>query len=199
MNQFPWDFDEDLTKDRLVKVASFIAGIRDEVIDLFDEELGDTRLSLGMRAYECCRSRIIAISKDDSIPWLKILTPEGRFTFSIGKIPVRFTRNEPKYLPNRKLVVSTNTMEQMNLFGDTPNAKLRWFFVFDTHYKSAADTVYFVAYSELGDIACQWIVPIEDKVTLLSDVGDSMPQAIDVDKPKVVVKRPQSDIDKREN
>jgi len=165
MQQTPWEINSDLTEGRLIKLASFIATIRDEVIELHDEELGDTRLSLGMRAYECSRSRIIEESRSGDLPWLSVLTPEGRFTFSIGSTPVRFTRNDPKHLPDRKLVVSENAMAQMKLFGSRPDADLRWFFVFDTHYKSAADAVYFVGYDSTGDIVCQWQVPVDDSVT----------------------------------
>lgn len=199
MKQVPSEYNSDLSEERLNQMANFIAGVRDEVIELHDDELGDTRLSLGMRAYECCRTRIIDASKDGTFPWLSVLTPEGRFTFAIGNTPVRFTRNDPKYLPDRKLVVSANAMEQMTLFGDQPYAEIRWFFVFDTHYKSAADAVYFVGYNELGDIVCQWQIPIEDSVTLISEVSDSMPQAVELDKPLVGVKRQAAKVSTPEN
>lgn len=190
VQQIPSEFSSDLSEERLTKVASFIAAVRDQVIELHDEEMGDTRLSLGMRAYECCRTRIINASQDGTFPWLSILTPEGRFTFAIGNTPVRFTRNDPKYLPDRKLVVSENAMEQMNLFNEQRYAEIRWFFVFDTHYKSAADAVYFVGYSESGEIVCQWQIPIKDSVTLISEVSDTMPQAVELNRPLVGVKRP---------
>lgn len=193
MYQTPWEVNPDLTKDRLVSIANFIAEIRHNVIELHDVELGDTRLSLGMRAYECCRQRIIQISKVGLFPWLSILTPEGRFTFSINNIPVRFTRNDPKYLPDRKLVVSEDAMKQMTLFGDQPHAEVRWFFVFDTDYKSAADAAYFVGYNELGEITCQWEIPVEVGVTLLTDISDTLPPAIQLEKPSISVKRPVSD------
>lgn len=195
MNQFPWEINPDLTEERVSQMAGFIAGVRNEVIELHDEELGDTRLALGMRAYECCRTRIIKESQIGSFTWLKILTPEGRFTFSIGNAPVRFTRNEPKYLPDRKLIVSENAQFQMDLFGSQPYAKTRWFFVFDTHYKSAADAVYLVGYSELGEIVCQWQIPLEDNVTLISDASGLVTQAVELEKPLVSVKRLEKETD----
>lgn len=190
MNQVPWELNPELSEERLTDLANFIANVRDEVIELYDEDLGDTRLSLGMRAYECCRSRIINASKDGIFPWLSILTAEGRFTFAIENVPVRFTRNDPKYLPDRKLVISENAMQQMSLFGNQPYAELRWFFVFDTDYKSAADTVYFIGYSDLGEIVCQWQIPIEDNVVLISDVSNTLPQAVELNKPAVGLKQP---------
>lgn len=199
MQQVPWELNSDLSEDRLIEMANFIANVRDEVIELHDDDLGDTSLSLGMRAYECCRSRIISASKASLFSWLSILTPENRFTFAIGKTPVRFTRNDPKYLPDRKLVISENAMEQMALFDDQQYAGIRWFFVFDTHYRSAADAVYFVGYNELGHIVCQWQIPISDGVTLISDASDSIPQAVELSKPTVSVKRSSAKIDSTKN
>ncbi len=199
MYQSPWDLNSDFSESRLIAMANFIAGVRDEVIELHDEGLGDTRLSLGMRAYECCRTRIIQAAKEGSFPWLSVLTPEGRFTFMINNTPVRFTRNDPKYLPDRKLVVSENTMEQMTLFGSQPHADVRWFFVFDTDYKSAADAAYFVGYNEFGEIVCQWEIPVEVGITLVADVSDSVSQAVELDEPLVGVKRPVIETDESED
>lgn len=189
MNLLPWDINPDLKESRLIQLANFIARVRNDVIERHDESLGDTRLSLGMRAYECCRSRIIEISESTSFSWLSILDSEGRFTFALGDTPVRFTRNDPKYLPDKKLVVSDSAMEQMSLFGDQPYSDLIWFFVFDTYYKSAADAVYFVGYDSLGEIICQWQIPVNDMVTLVSEVTDSIPQAIELEKPAIRVKK----------
>ena len=190
VKNFPWEFSPDLTEERLTKTATFIAMVRDEVIELHDEVLGDTRLALGMRTYECCRTRIIDESSSTSFPWLSILTPDGRFTFCIGSVPVRFTRNDPMYLPDRKLIVSESTMEQMALFGEQPHADIRWFFVFDTYYKNAADAVYFVGYSETGEIICQWQIPIEDNVSLMSPVSNSLPPAVQLERPSITLKQP---------
>lgn len=192
MNKFPWEYNSDFTEEILTEIANFIANVRNEVIERHDDELGDTRLALGMRAYECCRSRIIREAGGDRFPYLSIITPDKRFTFLINNTPVRFTRNDPKYLPEKKLIVSNEAMEQMSLFGDGPYGDLRWFFVFDTEYKSAADAVYFVGYDEIGKIICQWQIPVEDNVTLVTSVTDTLPQAVDVDKPRVAIKRSDS-------
>ena len=165
---------------------------------MHDESLGDTRLSLGMRAYECSRTRIKEAA-GDKFPWLSILTPEGRFTFAIGQTPVRFTRNDPKYLPDRKMIVSANAVAQMKLFDDQRVAGIRWFIVFDTQYKHAADTVYCVGYSETKEIICQWEIQIEDTVTLIQDLSGSINQAVELDKPSVGVKQSVKQIDIKDN
>ncbi len=187
MNKMPWDLNSDLTKERLIIVASIIANKRGEVIDLHNEPLGDTPRSLGMRCYECCRTAIIGASNDFS--WLGILTPEGRFTFQIGLTPARFSRNDPEDLPNKKLITSFEAQKQMDMFSECyPYAKIVWFIVFDTHFKSAADAVYCVGYTEANEIICQWQIPLEDKVTLISEVNPPLSQPVDIPAVQLKVK-----------
>jgi hypothetical protein len=193
MEEMPWELNSDLTKDRIVTIASLIAKKRGEVIELHDEEiLGDTPRSLGMRCYECCRTEIIRVAKDPELgSWLSILTQEGRFTFCMGDTPVRFSRNDPKDLPNKKLVTSIETQKQMDMFTNEskPYAEIRWFIVFDTYFKNPADAVYFVGYTETNEIICQWQIPLEDKVTLISEVNAPLSQPVDVPVAPIKLKR----------
>jgi len=192
MEEMPWELNSDLTKDRIITIASLIAKKRSEVIELHDEEiLGDTPRSLGMRCYECCRTEIIRVAKDPELgSWLSILTQEGRFTFCMGDTPVRFSRNDPKDLPNKKLVTSIETQKQMDWINENqPYAEVRWFIVFDTYFKNPADAVYFVGYTETNEIICQWQIPLEDKVALISEVNASLSQPIDVPVAPIKLKR----------
>jgi hypothetical protein len=190
MDEMPWELNSDLTNDRIIDIASLIAKKRSEVIELHDEILGDTPRCLGMRCYECCRTEINQVADSKIWPWLFKLTPEGRFTFRIGDTPVRFSRNDPKDLPNRKLVTSFETQKQMDLFKESnPNAEIRWFIVFDTYFKNPADAVYCVGYTETNEIICQWQIPLEDKVTLISEVDAPLSQAVDVPVAPIKLKR----------
>lgn len=189
----PWDVNQDLTQERIIKLANFIVSIRAEVIEMHDEELGDTRLSLGIRAYECCRSRLIALSESEKYPWLSIITPEGRFTFCIGKTPVRFIRHDPKELPHKKLIASPEAKRkfwEQSLFPGykCEDIEIRWFFVIDSYYKHPADMVYFVGYDKSGDIRSQWTVPIEERIPFLSATDDNKPEAVDIPAPKPTLK-----------
>jgi len=84
MERLPWEINPDLTEERIKVIADLICTVRTEVVDLHDEQLGDTRLSLGTRAYECCRTRIISLAESQIHTWLGIINQEGRFTFKIG-------------------------------------------------------------------------------------------------------------------
>ncbi|MGR9012112.1 MAG: hypothetical protein ACU83U_00565 [Gammaproteobacteria bacterium] len=202
MEEMPWELNSDLTKDRIITIASLIAKKRGDVIDLHDEILGDTPRSLGMRCYECCRSEIIHTANDLKIwPWLSIFTPEGRFTLGIGSTPVRFSRNDPKYLPNKKLITSIETQQQMDFFinESKPYAEIRWFIVVDTYFKNPADAVYCVGYTETNEIICQWQVPLEDKVTLISEVDAPLPQPVNVETAPIKLKRQPQQKDSSSN
>jgi hypothetical protein len=190
----PWEVNQDLTQERIIELANFIVSVREEVIEMHDEELGDTRLSLGMRAYECCRSRLIALAESEKYPWLSIITPEGRFTFCIGNTPVRFIRNDPKELPHRKLIASPEAKKkfwEQSLFPEyiCENSEIRWFFVIDSYYRHPADMVYFVGYDKSKEIRSQWTVPIEERVPFLSVNDDYKPDPVDIPAPQPSFKK----------
>jgi hypothetical protein len=172
MNIKPWEINPNLSKERIIAIANLITDVRAEVIERHDTELGDSPLSLGIRNYECCRNRIIMTAIEGSHDWLSIQTATGRFTFRLGKTPVRFVRNDPEQLPSEKLVPTEQTKHQMNLLSETdPYADIRWFFVIDTFYKNPADNAYFVGYNEHGEILCQWDIPIEDRSSNITVIG----------------------------
>ena len=194
MNKLPWELNPDLEESRLIELANVIANVRHHIIELHDpKEAGDTPLVLGTRTYECSRIHIIRLAGTAGFEWLSIPTQNGRFTFSLGGTPVRFSRNDPEKLPDRKLVVSEEAAFQMSLLEGLPYADIRWFIVFDTDCEIAAEAVYFVGYSERGDIVCQWEIPIEEPVTILEDMDLDLPKPVELDEPAVGVKLPLFD------
>lgn len=176
-------------------LAQLIIQVRGEVIDRHEPEIGDTRLALGMRAYECCRSRITSKANGGECSWLSIITPQQRFTFAIDGVPVRFSRNDPDQLPDRKLVPSVEAGIQMTMF-DNDYSNLRWFLVIDTVYDLPAEHVYFVGYNEFKDIVCKWEIPLTDTVSAMADINLDKPQPINIPpakvKLKVVVKKEEN-------
>lgn len=189
MHEEPWLLAPQLEKERLQLLASLLVQVRVEVIDRHEPELGDTRLSLGMRAYECCRSRIIFKDDESDWPWLSVLTEQGRFTFAIDGIPVRFSRNDPNCLPDRKLIPSQEGFEQMSMFEDeSDHSHLRWFLVIDTPYDTPVENAFFIGYSEFNEIVCRWEIPLSDQVPAIGDMAASKPQPIDVPPAKAKLK-----------
>lgn len=196
MHEEPWLLAPQLEKERLQLLASLLVQVRGEVIDRHEPELGDTRLSLGMRAYECCRSRIIFKDDEGDWPWLSILTEQGRFTFAIDGVPVRFSRNDPNCLPDRKLIPSYEGFEQMSMFEDENDySHLRWFLVIDTPYDTPVENAFFIGYSKFNEIVCKWEIPLSDQVPAISDLAESKPQPVDVPPAKAKLKL----VSKKEN
>jgi len=189
MHSEPWLLAPQLQKDKLQNLANLLIQVRGEVIDRHEPEIGDTRLSLGMRAYECCRSRIIYKAMEEDWSWLSILTHQGRFTFAIDGVPVRFSRNDPKHLPDRKLIPSPEGYVQMSIFENTNKySDLRWFLVIDTQYDLPVEHAYFIGYSEYNEIICKWEIPLADIVPVIGEAHENKPQAVDVPPAKVKLK-----------
>jgi hypothetical protein len=70
----PWQLNPALTGYRIKKLASLMREVRDSVVDLHDNVLGDSARSTGLRAYECCRNQIIRASKNnDDWKWLEMV------------------------------------------------------------------------------------------------------------------------------
>lgn len=187
MTEKPWGINPDLKEDRIITLAQVIAEVRGEVIDRHDEELGDTRLSLGMRCYECCRTRLIRLADSKQLSWLAILNKTRRFTFLIGNTPVRFIRYDPKNLPWTKMIPSEYAARQfnlLNLLGYKQYSDLIWYFVFDTEYNHPADRIYFVGYRRNKDkskeIVCKYQISLEDKKCLLFEVNAPELQPVEV-------------------
>ncbi len=198
MHSEPWLLAPQLQKDKLQDLANLLVQVRGEVIDRHEPEIGDTRLSLGMRAYECCRSRIIYKAMERDWSWLSILTHQGRFTFAIDGVPVRFSRNDPKHLPDRKLIPSPEGSVQMSMFENTNKySDLRWFLVIDTQYDLPVEHAYFIGYSEYNEIICKWEIPLADIVPVVGEVHENKPQAVDVPPAKVKLKIVK--VDRKEN
>lgn len=189
MHSEPWLLAPQLQQERLQNITNLIIQVRGEVIDRHEPEIGDTRLSLGMRAYECCRSRIIYKDTEGDWPWLSILTHEQRFTFAINGVPVRFSRNDPKHLPDRKLIPSPEGYAQMSLFKESNKySDLRWFLVIDTPYDLPVEHAYFIGYSEYNEIICKWEIPLADIVPVVGEVHEIKPQPVNVPPAKAKLK-----------
>ena len=189
MHEEPWLLAPQLKKEYLQQLANLLVQVRGEVIDRHEPDLGDTRLSLGMRAYECCRMRLIYKNNEGGWPWLSILTEQGRFTFAVNSVPVRFSRNTPNCLPDRKLIPSQEGFKQMSLLEDeNHHSYLRWFLVIDTLYDMPVENAYFIGYSELNEIICQWEIPLSDQVPAISGVDANKSQAVKVAPAKAKLK-----------
>lgn len=196
----PWEINPLLLQEHLVELAKFIADIRGEVVDLYDPNgVGDTKRGLGLRVYECIRNRLIRETCSKRKPWLGIVNPEGRFTFSINGVPVRFYRGEPETPEERRFIPSSAALQQQSLLPlSESEAAILWFFVVEADSEQYADKVTFCGFdSETHEQVSSWEVPMTGSVTSKpAPVGEKVEP---VAKPEVKVKLKAKPADQRKN
>lgn len=187
----PWELNPVLTADRLKQLASLIRDVREDVVDRHDDDMGDTARSTGMRAYECSRTRIIRAVKDkENWPWLGIVKPDGRFSFSIQSVPVRLYRGKPSSPEERRLIPSVEALKQMTLLepdvGDV--AAVLWFFAIEVDEMRYVERVTFVGFLNEEQVSC-WEIPLDDRIPAFGPTDSELPQPIETKKASVSVKK----------
>lgn len=201
--KMPWELNPALEKQHLITVAKFIAEVRNSVVDLHDEDLGDTNQSLGFRAYECCRSRINnAVLVEKIWPFLSIVRKGGKFTFAIGKTPVRFYKGSPSCIEERRQIPCSEAVKQMSLLElDNPDySRIIWYFVVETDQFKYAESVTFAGYLDGAQVSA-YEIPLDGLVPLLSTIStsnnedDVIDKSVKIPKPKVSPKKPKQDDD----
>jgi hypothetical protein len=102
----PWLKYPGLTRERLSSVAVVMRQVRDNAVLLHDPAGGDSQWSLGCRVYArtCFTLREFAKKHD----WLAVVEENEalRFTFSIGRVPLKFYRGDVEDAPGHCRVIS---------------------------------------------------------------------------------------------
>jgi len=170
-------------QEHLQLLAQILVEKRADVIDRHDpEELGDTNQSLGTRAYECTRTSIIKFSK--TFEWLNTITQNGRFTFSIDGIPIRFWRGDYQKVPQKKLIRSRELEHQMKLFPENEKISqdFHWYLVIETDFVTKqANKVFLVQYDDHGNILSCNEITLKNNVTLMTDTNETLSQGIELE------------------
>jgi hypothetical protein len=178
----PWDVSPEFKPDRLESIAHLLSEVRSNVLDLHNDELGDTNRSLGYRAYECSCTNIVRKINEPGYEWLGIVSPTGRFTFSISGIPVRFWKGEPERLPTGKLIRSPEATQQLDLFPCSGDVKdLIWYVVLRTDQTKQVERAYFIGYTETNEIAVNWEIPLSGSITHITSEADSLPESVELE------------------
>ncbi|WP_407333266.1 peroxidase [Enterovibrio sp. 27052020O] len=186
----PWELNPALSSEKIKWLASLIRDIRDDVIDRHDDELGDSARSTGLRAYECCRTRIIrAAAADGDCDWLGIVKDDGKFTFSIDSVPVRFFRGKPSNPEERRLIPCVEALSQMSLLpvevGDA--AAIVWFFAVEVDEFRYVERVTFTGFLDSVQVSC-WDIPLDVKVASIGLVSSELPEPVITQKASVSIK-----------
>lgn len=184
---FPWDYHRDLTEERLVAVARLIVDGRELAVELFDEEAGDNGWTLGCRAFQFGRARILRAVDGEEYPWLGVIDRSLQLVFTIGEVPVRIYRGEAHEPTDRTLRQSNNELRQLGFTFDERDEgrTLAFRFAIETDVDGSVLGVSFVGLR--GETAVlNWEVPIDGAFG--GTVGSPATEPVELEAPVVGVR-----------
>ena len=190
MKTFPWDYHVELTKERIVTVASLIVDGRQLAVELFDNEAGDNGWTLGCRAFQFGRFRILRAVDDGMYDWLGAIDRTLQLIFTIGGVPVRIYRGEAQEPTDRTRRQSNNELRQLGFSFDERDEgrDLAFRFAVETDLDGSVLAINFVGLR--GETAVlNWEVPI-DLLGSAGGIASPATDTVELDAPAVAVREP---------
>lgn len=187
--EYPWDYHPDLTAERLIVIAQLIADGRQLALELFDDEAGDNGWTLGCRAYQFARARILRAADGRSYPWLSMIDRSLQLTFKIGEVPVRIYHGEADDPTDRTVRQSLSELNQLSLVFDEEASghALAYRFAVETGVDGSVVAVKFVGLR--GKAAeFNWSVPLDLTSPTAGAVGRAATESIELTAPQVAVR-----------
>jgi hypothetical protein len=184
---FPWEYHRDLTEERLVAVALLIVDGRQLAVELFDEEAGDNGWTLGCRAFQFGRARILRAVDGEEYRWLGLIDRSLQLIFTIGEVPVRIYRGEAHEPTDRTLRQSNNELRQLGFTFDERDEgrSLAFRFAIETDVDGSVLGISFVGLR--GETAVlNWEVPIDGAFS--GTVGSPATEPVELEAPVVGVR-----------
>ena len=190
MKTLPWEYHPDLTEERLVKIAEFIVDGRRTAVELHNEAEGDDGWTLGCRAFQFVRFRILKAADEGNVDWLQAIDRTMHLVFQIGQVPVRFYRGEPNDPTERTLNQTNIELNQLSLiFPDHDEAgDLAYRFAIDPDVDGSALAIHFVGLRGKSAVL-NWQVPVEIDGVISGGVGRPATESIELEAPEVKVRR----------
>ena len=185
---YPWEYHQDLSEERLVAVAGLIVDGRQTAVELQAEAEGDNGWTLGCRAFQFGRHRILRAVDDVDYPWLGIIDRGLQLTFKIGEVPIRIYRGEPDEPTDRTLRQSNNELRQLGFSFDERDEgrELAFRFAVETDFDGSALAVKFVGLRGATAVL-NWNVPI-DEMASGGNVGSAATEPVELGAPAVGVR-----------
>ena len=188
MKTKPWEYHADLTEERLVEIAKLIVAGRNAAIELQAEDEGDNGWTLGCRAVQFARHRILTAAANGTLPYLGIIDPSLGLVFTIGQVPVRIYRGDADDPTDRTLRQSNTELHQLGfIFDDLDDAsELAYRFAIETDFDGSVLSVHFVGLR--GKVAeLNWRVPLDEDDGVVGGVGTPADEAVDIPAPSVSI------------
>jgi hypothetical protein len=187
----PWDYHSDLTKERLVAIATLLRDARHDALDRYDSDKGCNGWTLGCEAFAFGCARLKAAAGGPGFEWLTIQDPTMRFMFTVGDVIARFYHGAADEPNSRTLKVSYSELRQGVLdFGGTPAGELVFRFAIETDGLGEVTVISFTGL--LGNTPeFVYEIPLDPATPALAPF--SLPKAEGVELPKPVVRKPGDD------
>lgn len=185
----PWDYHSDLTAERLIIVARFLADGRQLAVELFDEEAGDNGWTLGCRAFQFARARVLRAIDSEEYSWLSAIDRTLQLIFKIGQVPVRIYRGEADEPTIRTLRQGFAELNQLSLGfpGPTQGRDLAYRFAIETDLDGSVLAVKFVGLQGESAIL-NWDVPFGLDTSASGTVGRPATESVELAAPEVGVR-----------
>lgn len=188
---YPWEYHPELAEERVVAVARLIVDGRQTAVELFDEQAGDNGWTLGCRAFQFARARILRAVDDRAYDWLDAIDRSLQLIFTIGGVPVRIYRGEADEPTDRTMRQSHNELRQLGFSFDERDERdegreLAFRFAVETDVDGSSLAVNFVGLRGQSAVL-NWNVPIEIGAGS-GAVGRPATESVELDAPVVSVR-----------
>lgn len=185
---YPWEYHQDLAEERLIIIARLIVDGRQTAVELQAEVEGDNGWTLGCRAFQFGRHRILRAADNVEHPWLGLIDRGLQLTFKIGEVPIRIYRGEADEPTDRTMRQSNNELRQLGFSFDERDEgrELAFRFAVETDIDGSALAVKFVGLRGATAVL-NWNVPIED-IASGGAVGSAATEPVELGAPTVGVR-----------
>lgn len=180
----PWDYNPELTEERLVQIAQLLERGRGDAVDRFDSSVGDDSWTLGCCAYNYGCFQIRNAAETSGFEWLRVINPGKHFQFSVGLVPMRFWKGDPTD-PTDKISTAT-AYEQLplDLEPGVSLAGVLFRIGVVTDLDGALIGASFVALRN-GEPETVWPLPLADATPLIVGLGGETPAGRELPPPSV--------------
>lgn len=180
----PWDYDPELSEERLVKIAQLIERGRNDAVDRHEPAIGGTNWTRGVCAYSYACHQIEQAAGTPGFEWLTLIDNGMRFQFSVGKVPMRFWRGDPSE-PSAKISAPT-AIEQLilDLEPGVPTAGVLFRIGVVTDEDGSMLQAYFAAL-RTGRAETIWPISLTDAAPLIVLLDEDRPEGRELPPPAI--------------
>ena len=176
----PWDFEPQLSADRLNVIAKALLDVYDEVQRELATDL-DSNYTRGTTTFGRQKNKIIQLCVGKKYDWLDLRNTSNDLTFSIGGIPFRFFTDDHER-PQKPGFWRKN--DQDNLWATNDEIPVYWRFIVEKPLTEEGDaSVYVIGANSNQEGICEW--KYDEAVRVLKSVDITRPEAVDTPEPEV--------------